>query len=109
MSAEAKVQQLKLELPPPGKPLGIYRPALIVGDLCYVSGHGPLRADGTLITGCVGDDLTQEAGYQAAQQTGLAILTHPQVLLWAVWTAYSAWSKSWASSAARRTSISSRP
>ena len=74
MSAEARIQQLQLELPPSAKPLGMYRPALIVGDLCYVSGHGPLRADGTLITGCVGDDLTQEAGYQAARQTGIAIL-----------------------------------
>jgi enamine deaminase RidA (YjgF/YER057c/UK114 family) len=47
---------------------------VVVGNLCYVSGHGPLKPDGTMITGRVGDDLDQQAGYQAARQTGLAIL-----------------------------------
>jgi enamine deaminase RidA (YjgF/YER057c/UK114 family) len=74
MSAESKLEQLQLNLPAPPKPAGLYRPALIVGDLCYVSGHGPLRVDGTFITGRVGDDLSRDAGYEAARQTGLAIL-----------------------------------
>jgi enamine deaminase RidA (YjgF/YER057c/UK114 family) len=42
--------------------------------LCYFSGHGPLQKDGTLITGRVGDDVDQQYGYDAARQTGLAIL-----------------------------------
>ena len=74
MSAEAKLKSLGLELPPPPKPAGVYQPVLIVGNLAYVSGHGPLRADGTMITGRVGADLDQQGGYQAARQTGLAIL-----------------------------------
>ncbi|MDA0658146.1 MAG: RidA family protein [Planctomycetota bacterium] len=74
MSIEKRIQELKLELPPPPKPVGVYKPAVFVGNLCYVSGHGPLRSDGTLIVGCVGRDIDQAAAYLAAKQTGLAIL-----------------------------------
>jgi enamine deaminase RidA (YjgF/YER057c/UK114 family) len=74
MSAEAQLQALNLELPPAPKPGGVYQPVVRVGDLIYVSGHGPLRPDGTLITGRVGSDLDQQAGYDAARQTGLAIV-----------------------------------
>lgn len=74
MSAEARLAELKLELPPAPKPAGVYQPALIVDSFVYVSGHGPLRSDGTLITGRVGQDLSAEQGYHAARQTGLAIL-----------------------------------
>jgi enamine deaminase RidA (YjgF/YER057c/UK114 family) len=74
MSAEARLVELKIELPPAPKPAGVYQPTLIVDTLVYISGHGPLRSDGTLITGRVGQDLTAEQGYQAARQTGLAIL-----------------------------------
>ena len=74
MSAEARVAELKLELPPAPKPGGIYHPVLIVGNLAIVSGHGPLRADGSLITGKVGDTITEADGYQAARQVGLTML-----------------------------------
>lgn len=74
MSAESRVKELGLELPPAPKPAGVYQPVVLVGNMCYVSGHGPLKSDGTMITGRVGDDLDQQAGYQAARQTGLAIL-----------------------------------
>lgn len=74
MSAEARIAELNLELPPAPKPAGVYKPALIIDSMCYVSGHGPLRSDGTLITGRVGGEMSQEDGYQAARQTGLAIL-----------------------------------
>jgi len=73
-SAEARLGELKLELPPAAKPAGAYRPVTIAGGMAYVSGHGPLRSDGSLVCGRVGDDLTQEDGYRAARQTGLAIL-----------------------------------
>ncbi|MDG2384140.1 MAG: RidA family protein [Pirellulaceae bacterium] len=81
MSADAKITELKLELPPAPKPAGVYKPALIIGDLCYVSGHGPLRSDGSLISGRVGDDMNEEQAYQAARQTGLAILATLQAHL----------------------------
>lgn len=81
MSADARLVELGLKLPPAPKPAGVYKPALIVGDMCYVSGHGPLLSDGTLIQGRVGDDLDQEGGYEAAKQTGLAILATLQTQL----------------------------
>jgi enamine deaminase RidA (YjgF/YER057c/UK114 family) len=73
MSAEAKLAELKLELPPAPKPVGVYKPLLMCGNLAYLSGHGPLRPDGTLITGRVGTDLDRQAGYEAARQVGLAV------------------------------------
>jgi enamine deaminase RidA (YjgF/YER057c/UK114 family) len=74
MSADAKLAELKLELPPAPKPQGVYKPIVIVGNMAYVSGHGPLKPDGTLLTGRVGSQVDQQAGYAAARQTGLAIL-----------------------------------
>jgi enamine deaminase RidA (YjgF/YER057c/UK114 family) len=74
MSATARMKELGLLLPPAPKAGGVYQPCVIVGNLAYVSGHGPLRADKTLVTGRVGDDLDVQAGYEAARLTGLAIL-----------------------------------
>lgn len=74
MSAEARLAELKLELPKAPKPAGTYSPIVQIGDLVYVSGHGPLKSDDTLICGRVGDDLTEEQGIAAARQVGLAIL-----------------------------------
>jgi enamine deaminase RidA (YjgF/YER057c/UK114 family) len=74
MSAEQKLKELNLELPPAPAPLGVYKPILIQSNLAYFSGHGPLQSDGSFIVGRVGEDLNQEDGYKAARQTGLAIL-----------------------------------
>jgi enamine deaminase RidA (YjgF/YER057c/UK114 family) len=74
MGAEARLAELKLVLPPAPKPVANYVTALRVGDLLYVSGHGPLRPDGTLIVGRVGDELDLEQGRAAARQVGLAML-----------------------------------
>ena len=74
MSADARLAELKLELPKAPKPMGTYLPIVVVGDMCYVSGHGPLKSDDSLICGRVGDDLTEEQGNAAARQVGLAIL-----------------------------------
>ena len=74
MSAEARFLELKLELPPAPKPVAVYKPLVIVDRMAYVSGHGPLRSDKTLITGRVGSDLTLDQGKAAARQVGLAIL-----------------------------------
>jgi enamine deaminase RidA (YjgF/YER057c/UK114 family) len=71
---EEQVAILHLVLPTAPKPMAVYKPAVRVGNLLYVSGHGPLKPDGTLILGCVGKDLTLEQGHEAAKQTGLAIL-----------------------------------
>lgn len=74
MNAEAMLREMQLELPPPPKPVGVYKPMVILGNLAYVSGHGPLRPDKSLITGRLGDDLDLDAGKKAARQVGLAIL-----------------------------------
>lgn len=74
MNAEQRIQELKLELPPAPKPGGVYKPVVVIGNLAYVSGHGPVLPDGTMMTGCVGKDVDLEGGKQAARQVGLAIL-----------------------------------
>lgn len=74
MNAEDRVQKLQLELPAAPKPVAVYKPLVIVGNLAYVSGHGPLKPDLSLITGRVGGDLDLAAGKAAARQVGLAIL-----------------------------------
>lgn len=76
MSAEARIEELGLKLPPPPPPGGVYQPVVIVNNVAYVSGHGPLLDDGkTYITGRVGEDLDLAAGQAAARQTGLALLS----------------------------------
>ena len=74
MSAEARLAELKLELPPAPKAMGVYKPIVVVDNIAYLSGHGPLKPDGTLMSGRVGDQVDQQAGYDAARQTGLAML-----------------------------------
>ena len=74
-SPEERLAELKLDLPPAAKPMGVYKPVVIVGNIAYVSGHGPLNSDGSLHTGKLTTAAGQvEAGQAAARQTGLAIL-----------------------------------
>ena len=75
MSAEARLAALQLELPPAPKPGGIYHPVLIVGNLAIVSGHGPVRADGSMITGKVGETISEAEAQLAARQVGLTMLS----------------------------------
>lgn len=74
MNADQRFAALNLELPPAPKPVGVYKPIVIVGNLAYLSGHGPLRPDKSLIIGRVGADLSLEEGRLAARQVGLALL-----------------------------------
>ena len=74
MSHEKRLVELKLQLPPAPKPVAVYKTLVVAGNLAYVSGHGPLKADKSVITGRVGDDLDLDAGKAAARQVGLAIL-----------------------------------
>jgi enamine deaminase RidA (YjgF/YER057c/UK114 family) len=74
MSAESRLAELKLQLPPVPKPAGVYKPVVISGHMAYVSGHGPLKSDKTMLTGRIGVDVDLQAGVLAARQTGLAIL-----------------------------------
>ena len=73
-TAEQNFQQTGLTLPPAPVPVGIYKTYIIDGKNLYVSGHGPLNNDGSLMKGRVGKDVNEEEGKLAAQQVGLAIL-----------------------------------
>lgn len=66
---------LGLSLPPAPSPLGVYKPYLIDGKYLYVSGHGPVQDDKSLIIGRIGADIDMEAGKLAARQVGLTILS----------------------------------
>jgi enamine deaminase RidA (YjgF/YER057c/UK114 family) len=63
-----------LNLPPAPTPLGVYKPCLIDGKHLYVSGHGTVQDDKSLIIGRIGQDMDMDEGKLAARQVGLAIL-----------------------------------
>jgi enamine deaminase RidA (YjgF/YER057c/UK114 family) len=74
-SPEEIFQESHLILPPPPKPMGVYKPFLQSGNLVYVSGHGPVLESGALIKGKVGFEINADAAKLAARQTGLTILS----------------------------------
>ncbi len=81
MTAETRLRELGLTLPPAPKPVGLYKPVVIASGMAYLSGHGPLKADKTLIVGRLGADMDVKAGYEAARVTGLAMLATLQSAL----------------------------
>ena len=74
MSAEQKLAELGLTLPQLPKPIGNYVPFKRAGDLIFLSGQGPRKADGSTITGKVGKDVTVEQAYEHAKLIGLGLL-----------------------------------
>lgn len=72
---DKKLKEIGVELYAPTKPMANYVKAVRTGNLLFLAGHGPTRADGSNITGKVGADLTTEQGYAAARQTGISILS----------------------------------
>ncbi|WP_316831562.1 RidA family protein [Pedobacter aquatilis] len=75
LTPDERFEQLKLNLPPAPAPLGVYKPCLVDGKYLYLSGHGPVQDDKSLIIGRIGADLTQEEGKLAALQVGLTMLS----------------------------------
>jgi len=71
---EQALTALLISLPPAPKPLGVYKPCLLDGKYLYVSGHGPVQMDGSLIAGYIGENMSKEEGKMAARQVGLTIL-----------------------------------
>ena len=74
MTPYDRLAQLGLTLPPPPKPVATYVPCVIEGNMLYLSGQGPLEADGRIHTGRVGADVTVEEAYAHARATGLNML-----------------------------------
>ena len=72
---ESKIKSLGLELPPAPKPIGVYKPVLVIDKFLYISGQGPLLPDGSLMKGKVGADLDLNQGKLAARQVGLTMLS----------------------------------
>ena len=75
MGAEASLRDRNITLPAPSAPMANYVGAVRVGNLLFVSGHGPLRKDGQpSARGKLGRDLSVEQGYQVAREVGLSLL-----------------------------------
>jgi len=70
-----RLKELGLILPPAPPPAGVYKPVLVIDKFLYVSGQGPMKNDGTFITGRVGDDMNLGQGKLAAEQVGLTMLS----------------------------------
>ena len=75
---EERLEALGLELPRPfAPPPGVtfkFDPVRVSGSVAYVSGHGPVDGDATLLSGKVQADVSLEQATQAARLTGLAII-----------------------------------
>ena len=80
MTVAERLRELGLELPKKG-PLGSYVSAVRSGDLLFVSGGGPQKADGTFITGKVGADIDVAAGQEAAKLCALYCLASVQEVI----------------------------
>jgi enamine deaminase RidA (YjgF/YER057c/UK114 family) len=76
MTAVERLAALGLTLPPPPKPIGNYVPFRLAGNLLFLSGVGPRRADESMMTGKVGADLSVEQGYEAAKLCGVNLLVN---------------------------------
>ena len=74
MNFEDKIRELKIELPEAKAPVGSYVATKIVGKLLYVSGQISIDANGELIKGKVGKNLTTDEAYKAAERCGLSIV-----------------------------------
>jgi enamine deaminase RidA (YjgF/YER057c/UK114 family) len=74
MGAETRIKQLGLTLPAPGKPLGNYVPGVRVGNLLFLSGHGPGREATATARGKLGRDLSTDEGYKVARDVGINLL-----------------------------------
>ena len=74
-NADEQFEKLGLQLPPAPAPKGVYKPCLVDGNYLYLSGHGPVQNDATLIIGRIGSEMTPEYGKLAARQVGLTMLS----------------------------------
>jgi enamine deaminase RidA (YjgF/YER057c/UK114 family) len=74
MSFDQRLAELGIELPEPSPAMGSYVGAVTSGSLLFVSGKGPMRADGSFVTGKVGDTVDLDAAVEAARLAGLQLL-----------------------------------
>src|SRR6266852_1844403 len=74
MRVAQRLQELGINLPAVGAPLGSYVHAKRVGNLIYLSGKGPHSPDGTVPRGKLGAGMSIEEGYRHARQVGLVLI-----------------------------------
>lgn len=79
MSVEERLTTLGLTLPPPPKPMGTYVPYRLAGNILFLSGVGPRRADGSMITGKVGGAVSVEQAVEAARLCALNLLVNTRL------------------------------
>jgi enamine deaminase RidA (YjgF/YER057c/UK114 family) len=70
-TVEEKLKEMGITLPKASPPVAAYVNAVRVGNLLFLSGKGPLKSEGTNITGKVGKDITIEKGQEAARLTAI--------------------------------------
>ena len=68
---EAKLKALNITLPAPPQPVANYVNGVRAGNLIFLAGKGPKRADGTEIRGKLGQDISIEEGYEGARLTAI--------------------------------------
>ena len=73
MSAEARLKELGIVLPPLPKPVANYLPYRLAGNILYLAGQGP-RENGVNLSGKLGKDISVEEGYRRARLVGLGLL-----------------------------------
>src|SRR5262245_62872260 len=74
MTPEERLAELGHELPPPNPPVASYVGAVTVGNIVFVSGHGPWREGGYVYKGKLGRDVDVETGKEAAVLTIVNLL-----------------------------------
>ena len=78
---ESRLIELGYALPPPPEPIGNYLSASTSGNIMWMAGVGARRADGSRISGKLGQDLTVAEGYEAARWCALNLLSRMKVEL----------------------------
>ena len=74
MTPEQRLAELGLELPAPNPAVGSYVGAVTVGNVVFVSGHGPYEAGGFTYRGKLGREVDVATGQEAARLTILNLL-----------------------------------
>src|SRR5271163_2543319 len=74
MSAEARLKELGIVLPPVPKPVANYLPYRLAGNILYLSGQGPRDENGVSLSGKLGADIDVAEGYRRARFVGLGLL-----------------------------------
>jgi enamine deaminase RidA (YjgF/YER057c/UK114 family) len=81
MSAEARLKQLGITLPDVPAPVANYLPYRVAGSLLFLAGQGPRAADGKMLTGKVGAEVSVDEGYKRARIIGLQLLSATRMAL----------------------------